>query len=215
VRQQQESMNGAEMESMNMAAQNAFTVCANHMVSQNQQMEQMQQQNQQILQQNQQMLQQMQQMQQQIQHQNHQAGGHGGGAQQQQAQAQQPQQAQAQAQQQLGQIPYIPAFPNELPASFKTLLTQHVSYDLLRQHTAVKRHWPPSLQSAFSKRMYLYNKIAAKASRYHVGGPVVRLRVAAEELDRQRDGATLPTYMVHLKRNDPAVRNRAPRNPRI
>ena len=138
-------------------------------------------------------------------------GENGAGRENEQQQQQQPRQGQ-QPVAELRNIEYIPPFPTPLPKSFVELLHQHSAYGLREYHNVAKRHWPTNMQNAFSKRVYLFQKILEKAGRMQGGGGAAgvetRLLIAAEELDRERGNTKLPKYLQHLKRNDPSVRKR-------
>lgn len=62
--------------------------------------------------------------------------------------------------------PCIPSFPVPLPNLMEELLQQHDDiYKLEDYRHAKKQFWPGPLRQAFSKRMYLYQKIEEKAAR--------------------------------------------------
>jgi len=109
-------------------------------------------------------------------------------------------------------VPVIGTFPK----SMSLLLHEHVNVWKLdrfegKQHRA---HWPLSTNQAFSKRMYLYKRLKARADRKR-NVESVNLVNAARDMDKEWKGMrlkSLAAYLAHLKKHDPSVKKRKPRS---
>ena len=95
--------------------------------------------------------------------------------------------------------PRLPAFDRQLPKSFRQLLAIFNNQQLGQYRHADKAHWPSALQTAYGRRLYLYDAIGKRAVRQGVSK-----EVAADLLDAHRKGQelTMSQYMVSLKAND-------------
>jgi hypothetical protein len=107
--------------------------------------------------------------------------------------------------------PQIPAFPTVMPPSMVALLNEHNAGALSRfEHAKNKKEWQQSIRNSFSKRLYLYKKIEAKANglRAHGEARASQLLRAAKILDEERQGRSLPQFLRDLKEDDPATKKR-------
>jgi hypothetical protein len=110
--------------------------------------------------------------------------------------------------QRLRQNPRIPAIPQKIPRSCVELLQGHESLGLHWLVNASKGHWPAPVRLAFSRRQYLYNTIVERARLLQGDEFENKKKRAAERLDNERHGKTIPTFLSYLKENDGRTRRR-------
>jgi hypothetical protein len=109
----------------------------------------------------------------------------------------------------LRNTPREPSFPPSLPDTMADILTQHELYGLDQFRNATKTNWSNALRVAYSKRLYLYEQIAATARRLRQAGTFEeKLKVAADTLDIARNNMSMAKYLNRLKYSDPQSKKR-------
>ena len=94
-----------------------------------------------------------------------------------------------------------PNTPKTLPKSLRTLVDQHLTLELLKYEHTQKENWPDATRIAYSRRVYLFSKVAENAGSLRTGEWAQKLKEAAMELDRTRV-VSLPKYIKQLKEAD-------------
>lgn len=111
---------------------------------------------------------------------------------------------------QLRNTPLMPSFTISLPSSMMQILVEHDDIFDLEQYRHTKHTtWSKALKLAWSKRIYLYDRIVLKADRSLQNTThQERKRKAASDFDSMRGAMTLDMFMKHLKSHDPDIKKR-------
>ena len=83
----------------------------------------------------------------------------------------------------------------------------------LEEFENVRRsQWGTSIQQAYSKRTYLFERMKYRARLVQGESSFSeKLKIAAQRMDDERGARTMPQYLTFLKGNDPGVRSRKKR----
>ncbi len=117
----------------------------------------------------------------------------------------------------LQRVPVIPAIPSKLPETFRVLLIEHRDLQLQRYlNRGTKSHWPLRIRNAYSKRMYLFKKLEARAKNPQFRPQVpmanfnLRLDEAAHAVDQEmrQHGLSMDKKMKEWKESNTPRRNR-------
>jgi hypothetical protein len=85
--------------------------------------------------------------------------------------------------------PTTPYIPPQLPKTLHDLVLQHYEYRLLTYVHESKKHWPRSIQSAYSKRKHIFQYIQDKAARMRGTDDIKTKTInAAMAIDRDERG---------------------------
>ena len=117
----------------------------------------------------------------------------------------------------LRNTPKVPAIPVNLPESMMQLLNDHEKYYFLTKYKSpsTRRHWPPALKNAYSRRQYLYDTLVRRAERIRCQRTLESQKLeAAQRMDdemKKYNIANTSQYYTFLKKNDPSTKRRKPK----
>jgi hypothetical protein len=112
----------------------------------------------------------------------------------------------------------MPNVPVKMPLSVSTFMSQFEASKLADWNlpSVVRQNWPPPLRNRFSRWMYLYAQVMAKASRVRKGSDhatAIRKAITAMDAEMAVLGkSNTSQYMKHLKSIDPTTKKRVKRS---
>jgi hypothetical protein len=101
----------------------------------------------------------------------------------------------------LSSKPIEPGFPDALPKSMHQILTQHQTFRLSKFENQNKSHWSKKRQVAFSKRLFMFERIKEQARQLRGDADFtgVKLPRAAALLDRKKGSMSVDKYRKLLQ----------------